>query len=106
MIGAGSMIPMDVPPYTQGAGDRLRLYGINLIGLKRKGFSSEVIQKIRKAYRTIYLSKLGLHDAIEKLQEDSAVPEINYLIQFIQSSTRGICRAARLGYHARPITED
>lgn len=106
MIGAGSMVPLDVPPYTQGAGDRLRLYGINLIGLRRKGFSNEVIQHIRRAYRTIYLSKLGLHEALEKLKTENPVDEVRYLVSFIEASTRGVCRAARLGYHARPITEE
>ncbi|MBD3271524.1 MAG: acyl-ACP--UDP-N-acetylglucosamine O-acyltransferase [Elusimicrobia bacterium] len=106
MIGAGSMVPLDVPPFTQGAGDRLRLYGINLVGLRRKGFKSESIQHIRKAYRTIYLSKLGLHEALGILKSSNPVPEVSYLIQFIEQSPRGICRAARLGYHARPISEE
>ncbi|MFH1380344.1 MAG: acyl-ACP--UDP-N-acetylglucosamine O-acyltransferase [bacterium] len=106
MIGAGSMVPMDVPPFTQGAGDRMRLYGLNLIGLRRKKIKHEVIQEIRKAYRTIYLSKLGLNEALGKLKSENPNAEVQYLIQFIESSPRGICRAARLGYHARPITED
>lgn len=106
MIGAGSMVPMDVPPFTQGAGDRMRLYGLNLVGLRRKKFKHEVIQEIRKAYRTIYLSKLGLHEALEKLKSEDLIDEVKYLIEFIESSPRGTCRAARLGYHARPITEE
>lgn len=106
MIGAGSMVPMDVPPFTQGAGDRMRLYGLNLLGLKRKRFTHELIQQIKKAFRTIYLSRLGLHEALEKIKTGNPPAEVSYLVSFIENSKRGICRAARLGYHARPITEE
>ncbi len=93
MIGGGSMVSMDVPPYAIANGDRVKLYGINVIGLRRRGYTREKIQLIEKAYRILFRSNYSLHDAIKKVKEDLPQDrDISCIIEFIQTSKRGVCR--------------
>ncbi len=93
MVGGGAMAAMDVPPFAIASGDRARLYGINVIGLKRRGFSKDKIMLIEKAYRILFRGNSTIGDAIKKVQGDlPADPEVQYLIEFIQTSKRGVCR--------------
>ncbi|UCD84556.1 MAG: acyl-ACP--UDP-N-acetylglucosamine O-acyltransferase [Deltaproteobacteria bacterium] len=93
MVGAGSMVSQDVPPYTLAVGDRAKLYGLNLIGLKRRKFPEETILKLKRAYRVVFNSKLKLSEAIKTVREKFAdTPEVNNFIDFIANSKRGICR--------------
>lgn len=93
MIGAGSMVTQDVPPYTLAVGDRARLYGLNLVGLKRREFPDELILKLKRAYKIVFNSKLKLSKAIKTVRERFAdTPEVNNFIDFIENSKRGVCR--------------
>lgn len=92
MIAAGSKIAQDVPPYSMVAGvDRARLVGPNTIGLERRGFSAETIAALKRAFRTLFYSKLLRTDAIKQvLEQDGTVAEVRRLIDFINRSERGV----------------
>jgi UDP-N-acetylglucosamine acyltransferase len=87
-------VSLDIPPYMLASGSRAKLFGLNLVGLKRHHFSVETLRALKKSYRTIFRSGLTLEKAIKQLGEDnvSRVPEVQHLLQFIQNSKRGICR--------------
>ncbi len=93
MIGGASAVNKDVPPYVTASGNHARLYGLNLIGMKRRGFSDEVLQALKDSYRIIFRSDLLLSQAVEQVRRD--VPdfvEVQNFVDFIQQSKRGVCR--------------
>lgn len=93
ILGAGSMVSKDVPPFCNATGDRARLRGLNLEGLKRRGFTTTAIDALKKAYRIIFQSKLKTKDALEKVRREvPPTAEIDILLAFITQSQRGICR--------------
>jgi UDP-N-acetylglucosamine acyltransferase len=93
MTGVGSVVLADVPPYVMAMGNTAQPHGINAEGLKRRGFSSESITAIRRAYKTLYKSGLGLEEAKQALREQvAAVPELALLVDFIDASKRSIIR--------------
>ncbi|MSN26418.1 MAG: acyl-ACP--UDP-N-acetylglucosamine O-acyltransferase [Geobacter sp.] len=95
MIGGGTMVGLDILPYTIATpGKRdAKLRGLNLIGLKRRGFSEDSINNLKKAYKTLFMADLKLPDAITKIKKEiSACPEVDYMLAFIENSKRGICR--------------
>jgi len=93
MIGGASAVVKDVPPYVIAQGNHAKLFGLNLIGLKRRNFSEKTIKAISEAYRIIFRSKLLLEDAIKKAEaEVENLPEVNHFIKFIKESERGVCR--------------
>jgi len=93
ILGAGSMVSMDVPPYCNATGDRAKLRGLNLEGLKRRGFDKPVIDAIRKAYRIAFQSKLKTEVALAKIRQDlPGIPEVEIFVSFIANSQRGVCR--------------
>jgi UDP-N-acetylglucosamine acyltransferase len=88
-----SVISKDVLPFTMISGHMAKPHGLNVEGLKRRGFTSETIRQLRKAYRIIYRSNLTLDQAISKLESmTDACPEIGQLLNFLQRVTRGIVR--------------
>jgi UDP-N-acetylglucosamine acyltransferase len=92
-VGGKSAVVKDIPPYVIASGDRAKLYGLNLVGLKRRGFSSEVILALKKAYRLFFRSKLTIQQALEAAsQELPDLPEVRRFVDFIQRSERGITR--------------
>jgi len=93
ILGAGSMVSKDVPPYCNATGDRAKLHGLNVEGLKRRGFDKAVIDAIHKAYRIAFHSKLSTAVALTKIkQELPSIPEIDKFVSFIADSQRGVCR--------------
>jgi len=93
ILGAGSMVSKDVPPYCNATGDRAKLHGLNLEGLKRRGFGKTVIALLRKDYRIVFQSALRTEDALKKIREElPSIPEIEKFISFIAQSRRGVCR--------------
>ncbi len=93
IVGGQSAVTMDIPPYVSAAGNRAQLYGLNLVGLKRKGFSDHAITTLKKAYKIIFRSGLTQDTAIEKtMLEFPDSPEVQMLIDFIRTSKRGITR--------------
>jgi len=95
MVGGATSITQDIPPYTIVTGDRreARLRGLNLVGLKRRGFSDEAISSLKKAYKLLSLSELRLTDAIDRMKSEiPAGPEVDHFIAFIEAAKRGVCR--------------
>lgn len=95
MLGGGTLVGLDIPPYMMAtAGKRdARLRGLNLIGLKRRGFSDDAISSLKKAYKTLFMADLKLPDAIARIRQESDIcAEVENLLNFIEKSERGICR--------------
>jgi UDP-N-acetylglucosamine acyltransferase len=93
LLGAGSMVSKDVPPYCNATGDRARLKGLNVEGLRRRGFAKEQIEAIRKAYRIFFQSGLTAKAALKKARKElPGSPEVERMAVFIENSKRGICR--------------
>jgi len=93
IIGGCSGVNKDIPPYTMANGQRTKLYGLNLVGLKRHHFSEDSINDIKKAYRLILRSGHTLEKAIELAKtEIKNSPEVDHFIHFIETSERGITR--------------
>ncbi len=91
IVAAGSKVAQDVPPYSMVAGDRARLVGVNATGLERRGFKTETIAALRRAFRTLFYGKLLRDDAIRQvLEESGGVPEVRRLVDFIARSGRGV----------------
>jgi UDP-N-acetylglucosamine acyltransferase len=92
-IGGMSAVSKDIPPFTLASGNYAKTYGLNTVGLKRRGFKEETLQALKKAYRIIFRSSLLLKVAIEKVKSEvDDLPEIRQFLDFIQKSERGICR--------------
>lgn len=92
MIQGGSRFSQDIPPYIIAGREPIRYAGINVVGLRRRGFSNEMIELIHEAYRIIY-SEGTREENIQKLRSTlKIIPEIEYIIDFVQSSKRGIIR--------------
>ena len=93
IIGGGSGVNKDVPPYMMANGQRAKLYGLNTTGLQRHHFSEEALTNLKKAYRIIFRSGITLEKASDQLaHEVENSPEVKHLIHFIESSERGITR--------------
>jgi UDP-N-acetylglucosamine acyltransferase len=93
IIGGASAVVKDVPPYTMASGNHAKLFGLNLVGLKRRNFSEKTIKALKDAYRIIFRSNLLLEAALIKAQDEvEDVPEVRHFIKFIQGSKRGTCR--------------
>lgn len=91
--GAGSFVSKDVPAYMMVTGNPAEARNINLEGLKRRGFTSEALQALRRAYKVIYRQGLTVDAALAELQAMAADhPEVHPLIESLQTSTRGIVR--------------
>ena len=93
-IGGGTTVTRDVLPFSKTAAERgTRAYGLNAVGLERRGFSKERIRKIHHAYKLLLASKLNTSQALEKLKsEQDRGEDIEMLIDFIESSERGIIK--------------
>lgn len=92
MIQGGCRFSQDIPPYVIAGKEPTRYCGLNLVGLRRRGFSNELIQLIHDAYRLLY-SKGILKEGIQEIKNNLQItPEIQYIIDFVESSQRGIIR--------------
>ena len=92
MIQGGCRFSLDIPPYVIAGKEPTRYAGLNLVGLRRRGFSNELIQHIHEAYRLLY-SKGVLKEGIQEIKNILQItPEIQYIIDFVESSKRGIIR--------------
>lgn len=93
MTGGHTMIAQDVPPYMIASGNRVKLYGINKIGLARNGVPPEEIKALQKAYKLFFRSKLTQKEGLEKVRAElGGSPAVAKFLDFISASTRGICR--------------
>jgi UDP-N-acetylglucosamine acyltransferase len=92
MIGGNTRVNLDVPPYFLYSGFNVEPNGLNLVGLKRAGFTLENIKALKSAYRLLYRSGLPLEEALARIEADIPTEHTRHLIAFIRSSKRGICR--------------
>jgi UDP-N-acetylglucosamine acyltransferase len=93
MVEGGAKIKRDIPPYLMIAGEPARFSGLNKVGLKRRGYTEEDIQKLSDAYRTIYRSGITTVEAIEVLERNfSGDKQIALITEFLKRSKRGIVR--------------
>ncbi len=93
-IGGGSICTQDVLPYVKTVGNRpAKTYGINTIGLERKGFQKETVEALQRAYRILVRSKLKLQEALERIETELGFhSEVRYFAEFMRESKRGIIR--------------
>jgi UDP-N-acetylglucosamine acyltransferase len=93
-IAFSSRVSQDVPPFVLAGGNPIKFKGLNIVGLKRRGFPEETVNKIHEAYDIIYNSGYNVSDGLKALKDSvNPSPEIKKIIDFIESSERGIIRA-------------
>ena len=96
MVGGGSLVRKDVPPYVKAAREPLSYAGVNTIGLRRRGFSADQINNIRDIYRILYVKGYNTTQALEEIEgRISDTPEKSNIIKFIKKADRGIIRGLR-----------
>lgn len=96
IVGANSKVTLDIPPYAIADGHRAQLYGPNVIGLRRKGYSGDQIAMIRRIYRELFAAGRKLSESLDSIERKfGAEPIASSIIQFCRSSKRGIARPRR-----------
>ena len=92
-IGSGSNVRKNVPPYVKAAREPLSYVGVNSVGLRRRGFSTETILQIEDIYRSIYVRGLNLSNAVRVIEQEAPQsPEKEFILKFIAESTKGMIR--------------
>jgi len=96
IVGGCSKVVQDVPPFSTCDGNPARVYGLNLVGVKRAGMLEKSQRELRKAFKILFHSKLILKNGIEKVKKEiGPVEEVKYLLDFLKNSERGICRGGK-----------
>lgn len=95
MLSGGAMIPLDIPPYCIAQGERARLVGLNIVGMRRGGLSRESMTEIKRAYKLLFRSGKRLEDSIAELEAAGPCPEVRHMIDFCKASKRGVTMAKR-----------
>ena len=99
MVGGGSKVNKDIPPYSLCGRDPICYAGVNIVGLRRRGFDSEVVRNIKDIYDTLYFQGYNFSDACARIEAgfpDS--PEKTEILDFIRNSKRGIVRGSESGH--------
>jgi UDP-N-acetylglucosamine acyltransferase len=102
-LGGYTVATKDVLPYSKTVGNRARIYGVNTLGLTRRGFAPEVIAAIRHAYRVLLQSRLNTSEALARLEAEPMIPEVQVLVDFIRSARRGVVLKRATRHH---LSED
>ena len=93
MLGGGSMVVQDVPPFVMVQGDRAAPIGLNMVGLKRAGFTTDEVKDLKAMYRLLYNEGLTLEDCLARIERDVADSRWRKMFtQFLKASERGVCR--------------
>jgi UDP-N-acetylglucosamine acyltransferase len=93
-VGGMLRVNKDVPPYILANGAPVKFTGLNLIGMKRKGFDKKTLDALKNAYKIIYDENLLVKEAIERIENElESIPQIEHLLQFLKESERGIIRS-------------
>lgn len=94
MASGGSMIAQDVVPYVIVQGDRAKTVGLNLVGLKRRGFAKEELSALKKAYKLLFRSGMMQEEALTEIESWEDIPApVQKLVDFVRQSERGIARS-------------
>jgi len=97
-VGGYTVATLDALPFVKTVGQKPACYGLNSIGLKRKGVSAETIRKLEAAYRILVRSRLPTPKAMEQIRAELAGdPDVDYLIAFVESSQRGVIKSPPRG---------
>ncbi|HEY3294417.1 MAG TPA: acyl-ACP--UDP-N-acetylglucosamine O-acyltransferase [bacterium] len=97
MIGGGVRVPKDVPPFILAGGQPVRYFGLNSVGLRRRGFASETRNALKKCYQVLFQSELNRVQAVEKISaEYGSIPEVQQVLEFISKSKRGLLPGNRV----------
>ena len=105
-LGGGSMINLDIPPFAMVQGDRAKLRGLNVIGLRRAGFSASDLRAVKRTYRTLFWRGGSMEKKLALLSEDDrALPVVQQILTFAAGTTRGFVHPRR-GFSAAPIESD
>jgi len=92
-VGGYSVVVKDALPFAISQGNHAKCYGLNRLGMKRRGYSKETIEKLHHAYHLLLSSKLNTSQAVERMKEEiSDCAEVDYLVEFIESSKRGVVK--------------
>jgi UDP-N-acetylglucosamine acyltransferase len=92
-IGGYSVVTQDAVPFVKTVGNRARTFGINAMGLQRKGYAAPVIEALQTAYRTLFRAKLSREEALGRLEAEFAeVAEVQEMVAFLRTSQRGVVR--------------
>jgi UDP-N-acetylglucosamine acyltransferase len=90
-VGGASRVAKDIPPYVKAAGSPVQLYGLNSVGLQRRGFSEDVRRELKRAYRLFFASSYNTSQALARAREElRAIPEIEVFLSFFEESERGV----------------
>lgn len=90
-VGGGSRLAQDVPPFCRAAGSPARLYGLNSVGLERRGFSNDVRRSLKQAYKITFKSNLNISQGLARVEEEvEQTPEVRRFVAFIRESDRGV----------------
>ncbi|HMJ07566.1 MAG TPA: acyl-ACP--UDP-N-acetylglucosamine O-acyltransferase [Pyrinomonadaceae bacterium] len=92
-VGGYSVVVKDAPPYAVIQGNHAKCYGLNRVGMKRRGYSKDTIEKLHRAYHLLLSAKLNTTQAVEKIKDEiTGCAEVDLLVQFIESSKRGVVK--------------
>jgi UDP-N-acetylglucosamine acyltransferase len=92
-IGGYSVVTRDALPWVLTVGNRAESHGLNLVGLKRRGYASETIEALKRCYSLLFRSKLLLAEAMVRAERELGhVEEVRYFLEFVRTSERGVCR--------------
>jgi UDP-N-acetylglucosamine acyltransferase len=90
-VGGATRVAKDVPPYVKAAGSPMELYGLNSVGLQRRGFSEEVRRELKRAYRLFFASNHNVAQALARSREElRAIPEVEVFLSFFENTERGV----------------
>ncbi len=92
MVGGNTRVNLDLPPYFLYSDFNAAAKGLNLVGLRRAGFTREQIAALKSAYRLLYRSGLKLEEALARIEAEIRTEHVRHLLSFIRNSKRGICR--------------
>ena len=92
-IGGYSVIVKDALPFAISQGNHAKCFGMNRVGMNRRGYSKETMSAVHKAFNLLLISKLNTTQAVERIKEEiNGVPEVDYLVSFIEESARGVVK--------------
>jgi UDP-N-acetylglucosamine acyltransferase len=90
-VGGYSVVTQDAMPFVKTVGNRAKAYGINMVGLQRRGYAQESVDGLKRAYRLLFRSKLNLTQGMARVEDEvRGLPEVDLLISFIRSAERGV----------------
>lgn len=93
MLSGGAMAPLDIPPFCTAQGERARLVGLNVVGMRRAGMGRDEIMAVKRAFKVLFRSKMLLKDAIAQLETENPIPAVQEMLDFCKNTDRGITAA-------------